>query len=125
VPHVEIKYSDNVDIDTNEVFDIVERIINEKDISAGECKSRAYPCSQYKYSHILVTVSLLSKPHRDKVFTHHLSVELEKAIKAQLKQSLYFSLNIEYSLQYYTTNIHLVEGDKLLTMVDKEQDEMS
>jgi len=125
VPHVEIKYSDNVDIDTNEVFDIVERIINEKDISAGECKSRAYPSSQYKYSHILVTVSLLSKPHRDKVFTHNLSIELEKAIKAQLKQSLYFSLNIEYSLQYYTTNIHLVEGDKLLSMVDKEQDKMS
>lgn len=118
MPHVEIKYSDNLNIDTNKVFDVVEKIINKNDISAGECKSRAYPCSQYKYSHILVTVSLLTKPHRDEVFTQKLSGEIEEAIKAHLKQSLYFSLNIEYSLAYYTTNTHNVEGDKLQGMVD-------
>ncbi|MEH6454097.1 MAG: hypothetical protein V7782_13775, partial [Psychromonas sp.] len=65
MPHVEIKHSDNLDIDTNKIFDAIEVIINQKDMSAGECKSRAYPCSIYKYSHILVTVSLLTKPHRD------------------------------------------------------------
>ena len=118
MPHVEIKYSDNLDIDSNKIFDDVERIINEKDMSAGECKSRAYPCSQYKYSHMLVTLSLLTKPHRDDVFTQNLSVEIEKTIKLHLKQSLYLSLNIEYSLDYYTTNIHCVEGDKVLSMVD-------
>ena len=113
MPHVEIKYSDNLAFDTNNVFDTIEEIINQKDSHAGECKSRAYPCSEYKYSHILVTVSLLTKPHRDNVFTENLSSEIEKAIKAHLNQSAYFSLNIEYSLNYYTTNIHLVEGDKL------------
>ena len=50
MPHVEIKYSDNLDIDTKEVFDVIEGIINKKDSSAGVCKSRAYPCSEYKYS---------------------------------------------------------------------------
>jgi len=118
MPHVEIKYSDNLDIDTNKIFDSVEKIINDNDMSAGVCKSRAYPCSQYKYSHILVTVSLLTKPHRDKAFTEKLSGEIELAIKAHLKQSLYFSLNIEYSLDYYTTNTHLVEGDKLQSLAD-------
>lgn len=118
MPHVEIKFSDNLNINTDNIFDTVEKIINKKDKSAGECKSRAYPCAQYKYSHILVTVSLLTKPHRDIVFTQNLSLELEKAIKSHLKQSLYFSLNIEYSLDYYTTNIHLVEGDKLLSMIE-------
>ncbi|OUR61182.1 hypothetical protein A9Q74_10355 [Colwellia sp. 39_35_sub15_T18] len=121
MPHVEIKYSDNLDIDINKIFDAVEKIINKNDLSAGECKSRAYPCSQYKYSHILITVSLLTKPHRDKVFTHNLSAEIEKAIKVHLKQSLYFSLNIEYSLDYYTTNIHSVEGDKLRSMDDNDE----
>jgi len=116
MPHVEIKYSDNLTIDTNKVFDAIERIINQTDPSAGECKSRAYPCTQYKYAHILVTISLLSKPHRDKTFTQLLSAEIESAIKAHLHQSLYFSLNIEYSLAYYTTNIHKVEGDSLQSM---------
>ena len=113
MPHVEIKYSDNLDIDTKEIFDVIESIINKKDSSAGECKSRAYPCSEYKYSHILVSISLLTKPHRDKEFTLKLSSELERAIKLHLKQSLYFSLNIEYSQAYYTTNIHRIDGDTL------------
>ena len=119
MPHVEIKYSDNVEFDTHQVFDVVEKIINKQDKSAGECKSRAYPCSQYKYPHILVTISLLTKPHRDEIFTQQLSIEIEAAIKAYLKQSLYFSLNIEYSLNYYTTNIHRVAGDNLQRMDDK------
>jgi 5-carboxymethyl-2-hydroxymuconate isomerase len=113
MPHVEIKYSDNLDIDAKEVFDVIEGIINKKDLSAGVCKSRAYPCSEYKYSHILITVSLLTKPNRDEEFTFALSRELEESIKLYIKQSVYFSLNIEYSLAYYTTNIHLVNGEIL------------
>lgn len=117
MPHVEIKYSDNVEIDTDNMFDVIEEIINKHDKSAGECKSRAYPCSQYKYPHILVIVSLLPKPHRDERFSQQLSIEIETAIKAHLKQSLYFSLNIEYSLNYYTTNIHHVAGDNLQRII--------
>jgi len=118
MPHIEIKYSDNLTIDTGAIFDDIEVIINEKDSSAGECKSRAYACSEYKYSHMLVIISLLTKPHRDKIFTHHLSLEIEKSIKVHLKQSLYFSLNIEYSQEYYTTNIHRVEGEPLVGLAD-------
>jgi len=113
MPHVEIKYSDNLDISTKKVFDDIEGIINKKDSSAGECKSRAYPCSEFKYSHILITISLLTKAHRDEEFTLTLSRELEESIKQHLKQSVYFSLNIEYSLAYYTTNVHLIDGDIL------------
>ena len=58
-------------------------------------------------------VSLLRKDHRDEVFTHDLSKVLEKIIKEHLTQSLYFSLNIEYSSLYYSTNTHIVKGDKL------------
>ena len=116
MPHVEIKYSDNLNIDTKEIFNVIEAIINKSDASAGECKSRAYPCSEYKYSHALIVISLLTKPHRDEAFTFNLSDELERAIKRHFKQSLYFSLNIEYSQAYYTTNIHHVDGDTLAVM---------
>ncbi|AQS37000.1 hypothetical protein Sps_01836 [Shewanella psychrophila] len=118
MPHVEIKYSDDLDIDTNKVFDLVEFIINSQDASAGVCKSRAYPCSQYKYPHVLIIVSLLTKPHRDQEFTNTLSEKIAKEVKKEFKQSLYFSLNIEYSTANYTTNVHLVEGDKLQSMED-------
>ncbi|BAJ02920.1 tautomerase family protein [Shewanella violacea] len=118
MPHVEIKYSDDLDIDTKQAFDLIEQIINEQDASAGVCKSRAYPCSQYKYPHILIVVSLLTKPYRDQEFTNDLSEKIAKEIKKLFKQSLYFSLNIEYSSANYTTNVHLVEGDKLQAMED-------
>ena len=108
--HVEIKYSDNLTFNTQDIIDDIEGIINQKGASAGVCKSRAYPCSEYKHPHILVTVSLLTKPHRDEQFTLELSAEIESAIKSHLQQSLYFSLNIEYSNAYYTTNVHQVDG---------------
>ncbi len=113
MPHVEIKYSDNLDISSQTIFDVIEEVINKNDSSAGECKSRSYPCSEYKYSHILIAISLLTKPHRDEEFTLALSRELEESIKQHLKQSVYFSLNIDYSLAHYTTNVHLVDGDIL------------
>jgi 5-carboxymethyl-2-hydroxymuconate isomerase len=113
MPHVEIKYSNNLDICTKEIFHVIENIINKKDSSAGECKSRAYPCSEYKYSHILISISLLIKPHRDEAFTLSLSRELESSIKQHLNQSVYFSLNIEYSSAYYVTNTYLLDGDIL------------
>jgi hypothetical protein len=56
---------------------------------------------------------LLTKAHRDHAFTTNLSGQIERVIKAYFKQSLYFSLNIEYSQAYYTTNIHLADGDLL------------
>lgn len=113
MPHVEVKYSDNIEMDVDKIFDTIENTINSHDNSAGVCKSRAYPCSQYKHTHLLVTISLLSKKHRDKTFTEKLSNDIEKVIKAHLKQNLYFSLNIEYSLAYYTTNMHIVDSEAL------------
>lgn len=119
MPHIEIKYSDNLTINTQDIFEAIENTINRHDMSAGECKSRAYPCGEYKYSHLLLTVSLLTKSHRDKAFTLKLSTDIERAVKRHLKQSLYFSLNIAYSLDCYTTNVHRVEGDRLESRVDK------
>lgn len=113
MPHIEIKYSNNLEIDTNKIFNELENTINKHDSKAGVCKARAYPCNEYKYTHIITTISLLSKEHRDKVFTRNLSLEIEKNIKSYLNQSAYFTLNIEYSNPHYITNIHNVEEDEL------------
>ena len=113
MPHVEIKYSDNLNIDTKNIFDDIESTINQFDSSAGVCKSRAYACHEYKHTHLLLTVDLLTKPHRDETFTNNLSEELQKVVKKYLTQSLYFSLDIKYSGPYYYTGVHLVNGDTI------------
>jgi len=113
MPHCELKFSDDLDFDATAVLARVEEVINAHDPNAHECKGRAYPTSVYHRTHLMVTISLLTKPHRDEAFTRALMEDLETEIKAMLKQSCHFSMLIEYSPAYYLTNEHEVEGDRL------------
>jgi len=113
MPHAEIKYSNNLAIDANEMFSLIENIINRHDSNSGECKCRAYPYDQYKYPHILITITMLTKPHRDETFTRQLIKDIEARLKKRIRQSCYFSLLIEYSPSSYITNEHLIDGDEL------------
>ncbi|MDA9008462.1 hypothetical protein N9K16_00720 [Alphaproteobacteria bacterium] len=107
MPHAELKYSSDLDFDAQAIFVAIEDTINARDPNAGECKCRAYPTDVYHHSHILISVSLLPKAHRDDAFTAALIKELESAIKVHLKQTCYFSLLVEYSLKTYITNQHV------------------
>ena len=113
MPHCELKYSEDLNLNAEAILARVEDTINAHDANAHECKGRAYPAAQYHRSHLLVTVSLLTKPHRDQVFTKALMLDLERNIKAELSRSCFFSLLIEYSPAYYVTNEYLEAGDEL------------
>src|SRR5688572_26826759 len=104
MPHVEINYTQDLSIDFDELFLAIETTINNHDSSAGICKCRAYPSANYRYTHILVTLSLLPKPHRDDIFTNKLIQALELTIKSHLKQPCYFSMLVAYNLRHYVTN---------------------
>ena len=108
MPHAEIKFSSDLQINFKELFSAIETTINEHDSSAGVCKCRAYPSQIYLHTHILVTVSMLTKSHRDEVFTKKLSDDLETEIKKHLKQDCYFSFLLEYNPTQYVTNSHKV-----------------
>lgn len=108
MPHADIKYSSDLDINAEEILQTIEETILGKDTAAGACKGRAYPADEFNHTHILVTVAMLQKPHRDRAFTVSLTEELEKAIKAHLHQSCAFSLSVEYNLETYITNQHTV-----------------
>ncbi len=113
MPHCELHYSDNLNLDAEAILARVESVINAHDPDAHECKGRAYPTKIYHRPHLKVTVSLLTKAHRDDAFTKALMADLERQIKSELQQSCYFSLLVEYSPAYYVTNEHLVGGDDL------------
>lgn len=106
MPHVEVNYTNDLNIDFNALFVAIETAINQLDASAGDCKSRAYPCITYRHSHILITVSFLKKPHRDDDFTKKMTQTLELTIKKHLPQPCYFSLLVEYNPLQYVTNRH-------------------
>lgn len=106
MPHAELKYSSDLDIDAAEVLEVIETIILRHDSASGECKGRAYPSETFRHTHMLVSVSLLSKPHRDRAFSEALMADLEKSVKACLGQTCFFSLSLTYSGEFYVTNEH-------------------
>ncbi|MEW2912971.1 hypothetical protein [Leisingera sp. JC11] len=106
MPHAELKFSSDLDLDAEAILDEIEAVILEHDGGAGACKGRAYPTDRYHHTHITVSVALLTKPHRDEAFSQALLADLESRIKARLLQPCEFSLGLSYSTPFYVTNFH-------------------
>ena len=108
MPHAELKYSGDLEIDAGAVLRRIEQVIQSHDAGSGACKGRAYPTEHFHHRHILVTLSLLTKPHRDEAFTRALMADVETAVKEMIPQSCFFSLELNYSGASYVTNLHEV-----------------
>ena len=110
MPHAEIKHSADLAFEADRLFAAIEDAINRHDPAAGECKCRAYPAATYRHTHMLVAITMLAKPNRNAAFTAAVMEDLERTIKAHLKQKCLFSLLVEYSPSTYVTNEHDPEG---------------
>ena len=82
MPHIEIKYSNNLALPIETLFSDLEKAINVIDSSAGACKSCAYPAAGFLHTHVLVKVCLLQKPHRDEAFTQKIVLALSECIQS-------------------------------------------
>ncbi len=107
MPHAEIKYSDDLEIDPYRILTRIEEIILQHDAGAGACKGRAYPASVSHHSHILIDVAMLYKPHRNRVFRTQLLAALEAGIKSEIPTPCAFSLGLRFSEEFYVTNMHV------------------
>lgn len=103
MPHAEIKYSDDLQIDSRAILAEIETIILRHDAGAGACKGRAYPTSEFHHSHVTVSVSLLVKSHRDEAFSAALLADLEQAVSARLPRPCEFSFGLHYATLHYVT----------------------
>ena len=110
MPHAELKYSDHLQLDAAAILAEIEQTILRHDPASGACKGRAYPCGVTHHAHLLLTISMLEKPHRDDAFTKALMAEIEANVKAHVHQSCYFSFGLSYSTSAYITNEHRVPG---------------
>jgi len=104
MPPAEIKYSADMRIDGAPILRGIEETILSLDAGAGHCKGRAYPADVFQHTHILVEVSLLTKPHRDAAFLARLIERLEAAIKRHLAQPCEFSLKVLFAPPIYITH---------------------
>jgi len=104
MPHADLKYSADLQIDAGLIMRRIEECINTHDAGAGACKGRAYGAEVFHHTHLLVEISLLPKPHRNAEFTIALRDDLEQVIKSCLNQPCAFSLALSYSDAFYITN---------------------
>lgn len=107
MPHAELRYSNDVAVDTGAVFGAIETTIARHDDGAGVVKCRAYPTADYRHSHLTVLLTMLDKPHRDTAFTTALISDLEAAVKAHIRSRCYFSLQVDFNPPTYVTNEHI------------------
>ena len=103
MPHCELSYSDDLDIDAKAILVEVEACILRHDDGAGETKGRAYPAPIFKHTNMKATVSLLSKPHRGAAFTAALQKDLVAVIASHLPRPCWLSVDITYSSSTYHT----------------------
>lgn len=106
MPHVELKYTDDLEIDTKVIFQEIEQIVNQHDDSAGACKSRGFKIDEYLHTHISIWISLLPKKHRNQAFLDQLSQDLETKIKELILQECFFAIELVFSGPTYITNTH-------------------
>ena len=106
MPHAELKYSSDLNIDAEAILAEVESVIQRHDAGSGACKGRAYPTDIFHHSHLILEVSVLPKAHRDAEFMNSLLADLEAAVKAKIAQPCAFSAQLTFSGDYYVTNQH-------------------
>lgn len=104
MPHAELKYSNDLILDTPAILATIDSVIRRHDANAGDCKGRAYPASEFHYTHVIAEISMLPKAHRDQAFMNALITDLETAIKAYITQPSFFSLKISFLPETYVTN---------------------
>lgn len=103
MPHCELSYSSDLTIDANAILAEVEACILRHDDGAGDTKGRAYPAPVFHHTHLMVSVALLAKPHRNAAFMAALQTDLVDLISAHLPRPCWLSVDISFSTQNYHT----------------------
>ncbi len=106
MPHADLKYSADLNIDPLALLKRIESIIQSQDATSGDCKGCAYPTALFHHTHLLIEVSMLPKVHRDADFVRQLRDALEIGVKAEINAPCAFSLALKFSDEGYVTNMH-------------------
>jgi len=103
MPHADLFYSSDLEIDAPALLREIEAIILAHDDGAGDTKGRAYPASEFHHTNMKVALSLLPKPHRGAAFIAALQKDIVAAVAAHLPRPCWLSVDVGFSGQGYHT----------------------
>ena len=98
MPQIELKYTKNLSLENQSIFETIEQTIHALDPASGACKSRVIKIQEYHHSHIFLHIYMLKKSHRDVIFTQKLLEQINQNTKIYFPNSekAELSILIEY-----------------------------
>ena len=103
MPQADLLYSADLDIDPSAIFAEVEAVILSRDPGAEQCRGRAYPAADFHHTHATLRVTFLPKPHRDEAYMRSMLNEIERVLKASIKQPCGIAVGLTFTGDYYRT----------------------
>ena len=106
MPHAEIKYTSDIQIDFKTLMSDIEEIILGLDPSSGACKGRAQKVDEYHHSHINIEIRLFATKHRDSALLNELINRVDFKVKSFLKKAAHVTVKLEFTPLTYLTSFY-------------------
>ena len=87
MPHADIKYTSDIQIDLKTLMSDIEKIILDLDPTSGACKGRALKVDEYHHSHINIEIRLFATKQRDIDLLNELINKVNSRAKSLLKKA--------------------------------------
>lgn len=103
MPQADLFFTADKPLHAREILAQIQGVIAGFDTTAGACKGRAHPISDYHHSHVLLRLSMLPKPHRDDAYAAELGRRLMELLKQHVAAPCIVNVQIRFDLVHYTT----------------------
>jgi hypothetical protein len=106
MPHVDIKYTSDIQIDLQTLMSDIEEIILDLDPTSGACKGRAQGIDEYHHSHINIEVRMFATKHRDIGLLNELINRIDRRAKSALKKGAHVTVKLDFTPVTYLTGFY-------------------
>ena len=106
MPHADIKYTSDIQIDLRTLMSDIEEIILDLDPTSGACKGRALKVDKYHHSHINIEIRLFATKNRDIDLLDELINRVDSRAKALLKKAAHVTVKLEFTPLTYLTGFY-------------------
>ena len=106
MPHADIKYTSDIQIDLKTLMSDIEEIILDLDPTSGACKGRALKVDEYHHSHINIEIRLFATKNRNVDLLNELINRIDSRAKSFLKNAAHVTVKLEFTPLTYLTGYY-------------------
>lgn len=100
MPQIDIYYSNDLNINSMALSDVISKTINDFD-GPRDSVIRMYPAAFSNKANVFINIGLLPRSHRDDNYQQQLIKLLQQNIKEHLSQPCYLAINITWLNNHY------------------------